>query len=74
MIQGSSADQTKKAMVDCYAEGLLPMLTVHDELCFNIESQEQADRIVEIMTTCVPNLNIPFEVDAAFVYNWGEVE
>ena len=74
LIQGSSADQTKKAMVDCYAEGLLPMLTVHDELCFNIESQEQADRIVEIMTTCVPNLNIPFEVDAAIVDNWGEVE
>lgn len=74
LIQGSSADQTKKAMVDCYAEGLLPMLTVHDELCFNIESQEQADRITEIMTTCVPNLNIPFEVDAAIVDNWGEVE
>ena len=74
LIQGSSADQTKKAMVDCYAEGLLPMLTVHDELCFNIESQEQADRIVKIMTTCVPNLNIPFEVDAAIVNNWGEVE
>ena len=74
LIQGSSADQTKKAMVDCYAEGLLPMLTVHDELCFNIESQEQADRIVKIMTTCVPNLNIPFEVDAAIVDNWGEVE
>ena len=74
LIQGSSADQTKKAMVDCYAEGLLPMLTVHDELCFNIESKEQADRITEIMTTCVPNLNIPFEVDAAIVDNWGEVE
>ena len=50
------------------------MLTVHDELCFNIESQEQADRIVEIMKTCVPNLNIPFEVDSAIVDNWGEVE
>jgi len=74
LIQGSSADQTKKAMVDCYKEGLLPMLTVHDELCFSIESKEQADRIVEIMTTCVPDLNVPFEVDMALVDNWGEVE
>jgi len=74
LIQGSSADQTKKAMVECYKEGLLPVLTVHDELCFNIESQEQADKIVEIMTTCVPNLNVPFEVDTAIVDNWGEVE
>ena len=38
LIQGSSADQTKKAMVDCHAEGLTPMLTVHDELCFSVES------------------------------------
>jgi DNA polymerase I-like protein with 3'-5' exonuclease and polymerase domains len=45
LIQGSAADQTKKAMLDCYNEGLTPMLTVHDELCFNIESQEQADKI-----------------------------
>jgi DNA polymerase I-like protein with 3'-5' exonuclease and polymerase domains len=74
LIQGSSADQTKKAMVDCYNEGLVPTLTVHDELCFNIESKEQADRIVEIMKTCVPELNVPFEVDMALVDNWGEVE
>ena len=49
------------------------MLTVHDELCFSVESKEQADRIVEIMTTCVPDLNVPFEVDAELGDNWGEV-
>jgi len=74
LIQGSSADQTKKAMVECYKEGLCPTLTVHDELCFNIESQAQADKIVEIMTTCVPNLKVPFEVDTALCNNWGEVD
>jgi len=74
LIQGSSADQTKRAMVECYKVGLCPTLTVHDELCFNIESQEQADKIVEIMTTCVPDLKIPFEVDTALCDNWGEVD
>ena len=74
LIQGSSADQTKRAMVECYKEGLCPTLTVHDELCFNIESQEQADKIVEIMTTCIPDLKIPFEVDTALCDNWGEVD
>ena len=74
LIQGSSADQTKKAMVDCYNEGLCPILTVHDELCFNIESKEQEDKVVEIMTTCIPDLNVPFEVDTAIVDNWGQVE
>ena len=74
LIQGSSADQTKKAMVECYKEGLCPMLTVHDELCFNVENQKQADKIVEIMTTCVPDLKVPFEVDTALCDNWGEVD
>jgi len=74
LIQGSSADQTKKAMVECYKEGLCPTLTVHDELCFNIENQKQADRIVEIMTTCIPELKVPFEVDMALCDNWGEVD
>ena len=74
LIQGSSADQTKKAMVECYKEGLCPILTVHDELCFNIENQKQADKIVEIMTTCIPDLKVPFEVDTALCDNWGEVD
>lgn len=73
LIQGSSADQTKKAMVDCYAEGLVPMLTVHDELCFSVQSEDEAERIKEIMETCVDNLNVPFEVDAELGDNWGEV-
>ena len=73
LIQGSSADQTKKAMVDCHAAGLTPTLTVHDELCFSIENQEQSDTIVDIMSNCIPNLNVPFEVDAELGNNWGEV-
>ena len=73
LIQGSSADQTKKAMVDCYAAGLCPMLTVHDELCFNIENEEQVDKIKEIMTTCVPDVRVPFDVDVELGDNWGQI-
>ena len=73
LIQGSSADQTKKAMVDCYEAGLSPMLTVHDELCFNIENTKQTNQIQEIMCNCIPELKIPFEVDVEMGQNWGEV-
>jgi len=73
LIQGSSADQTKKAMIDCYAEGFTPILTVHDELCFNVNSDEQAARISEIMSTCVKGLRVPFDVDVELGANWGEV-
>ncbi len=73
LIQGSAADQTKKAMLDCYNEGLTPMLTVHDELCFNIESQEQTARIKEIMETGVP-LKVPSKIDVDIKEDWGEIE
>ena len=72
LIQGSAADQTKKAMAECYKEGLVPLLTVHDELCFSISSEEQASRIKEIMETCV-DLSVPSKVDQELGDNWGEV-
>lgn len=72
LIQGSAADQTKKAMVECYKEGLVPLLTVHDELCFNVESESQAARIKEIMETCL-ELKVPSKVDQELGDNWGEV-
>jgi DNA polymerase I-like protein with 3'-5' exonuclease and polymerase domains len=79
LIQGSAADQTKKAMADCYAAGLVPLLTVHDELCFSVEGEEQAAQIKEIMETGLP-LKIPSKVDVdvpamrGLPNNWGEVE
>jgi len=72
LIQGSAADQTKKAMADCFSEGLIPLLTVHDELCFSVSSEDQASRIKEIMETCV-DLRVPSKVDQELGANWGEV-
>ena len=72
LIQGSAADQTKVAMAECYKEGLVPLLTVHDELCFNVESEEQASRITEIMETST-ELKVPSKVDQELGNNWGEV-
>ena len=72
LIQGSAADQTKQAMVGCHKEGLVPLLTVHDELCFNVESEKQAARIKEIMETC-SDLKVPSKVDQELGDNWGEV-
>ena len=80
LIQGSSADQTKKAMIDCYKAGYLPMLQVHDELCFSIDADESGnpneDQIVEIariMEGCV-EAKVPFKVDCSIADNWGQVD
>ena len=72
-FQCVTSNQTKKAMVDCYAAGLCPMLTVHDELCFNIQNEEEVEKIKDIMMNCVPDLKVPFDVDVELVNNWGEV-
>ena len=75
LIQGSAADQTKKAMADCYQEGFLPMLTVHDELCFSIENDEQVVRIKDLMENGLSDiLKVPSKVDDEITNNWGEVE
>lgn len=73
LIQGSAADQTKKAMVDCMREGLQPMLQIHDELCFNVESDAQAAKIREIMENGI-NLMVPSKVDQDLQTNWGDVD
>ena len=72
LIQGSAADQTKKAMLECYKAGYQPLLQVHDELCFSIKEGEEKD-IAEIMETCV-DLLVPSKVDVAIADNWGDVD
>jgi DNA polymerase I-like protein with 3'-5' exonuclease and polymerase domains len=42
LIQGSSADQTKKAMVECYKEGLCPTLTAFFIYTFLLNNREQS--------------------------------
>ena len=73
LIQGSAADQTKKAMLDCYQAGHTPMLTVHDELCFNIDGTEQANQIKELMENGV-ELKVPSKIDVDIQKDWGEIE
>ena len=71
LIQASAADQTKQAMKDCMDSGHWPMLTVHDELCFSIESDEQVAESRGLMENCVPALTIPSKVDVGIGENWG---
>ena len=74
LIQASAADQTKHAMKDCMDHGHWPMLTVHDELCFSIESDEQVTEIKDLMENCAPGLTIPSKVDVGLGANWGSAK
>ena len=74
LIQGSAADQTKQAMIDCYKAGYKPMLQIHDELCFSVNSEEDIKPIKQKMETAIENLKVPFSVDVALGKSWGEAK
>jgi DNA polymerase-1 len=74
LIQASAADQTKQAMRDCMDHGHWPMLTVHDELCFSIESDEQVVEIKSLMENCAPGLTIPSKIEVGLGDNWGSAK
>jgi len=71
LIQGSSADLTKKAMLECARMGHLPLLQIHDELCFSIKDQKDIEHIKSKMENCVEFL-VPMKVDVAIGENFGE--
>jgi DNA polymerase I-like protein with 3'-5' exonuclease and polymerase domains len=71
LIQGSAADQTKQAVVDCYKEGYLPMLQIHDELCFSIKDDNDVKIIKDKMENCI-KLKVPSLVDVALGKDFGE--
>jgi DNA polymerase I-like protein with 3'-5' exonuclease and polymerase domains len=73
LIQGSSADQTKQAMLACHEAGYLPILQLHDELCFNIMSMADAARIKKTMENCI-EFKVPFVVDTNLGESWGDIK
>ena len=75
LIQGSSADQTKQAMLSCAQAGYLPLLQIHDELCFNVSkfSTKDVQDIKKIMESCI-EFKIPFIVDTKIGDSWGEAK
>ena len=74
LIQGSAADQTKMAMIQCYKAGYKPLLQIHDELCFSIDKEEDIKHVKSIMENAVENLKVPSKVDIALGASWGEAK
>ena len=73
LIQGSAADMTKKSMVALYENGIIPHIQIHDEVDISIESDAQAENIIEIMESAV-ELKVPNKVDYEHGANWGEIK
>ena len=71
LIQGSAADQTKKAMLELDKEGYLPHIQVHDELDFSVANEKDKNKIKDIMENCV-ELAVPSKVDIECGTSWGD--
>jgi len=73
LIQGSSADQTKQSMLDCYEDGHLPMLQIHDELCFNVKDEKHAKQIQKKMQNAI-QFKVPSVVEYGLGESWGDAK
>jgi DNA polymerase I-like protein with 3'-5' exonuclease and polymerase domains len=79
-LQGSAADLMKKAMWQCYRDGVfdetgVPRLTVHDELDFSDPGgKDEAFREMKhIMEHALP-LSIPVKADGEIGPDWGHIQ
>ena len=73
LIQGSAADQTKKAMLALKDAGIIPQIQVHDELNLSIplDKKEEVIKIVkDLMENCM-ELRIPSKVEPKLGDSWG---
>jgi DNA polymerase I-like protein with 3'-5' exonuclease and polymerase domains len=71
LIQGSAADQIKKAMIDLWDAGMVPLVTVYDELGLSVAKKEIAQEAARMMESAV-ELRVPGKVDVALGHSWGE--
>lgn len=73
LVQGSAADQGKKALCETWRAGYMARIVVHDEQNNSVENEQEAAAIKDIMEHCVP-LRVPSLVDVYVVDNWGEAK
>jgi DNA polymerase I-like protein with 3'-5' exonuclease and polymerase domains len=73
LIQGSSADQTKEALVALDEAGHFLQLQVHDEIDGTVASVEEANAIADVMSN-IRKAEVPFRVDTEIGPSWGEAK
>ena len=70
LIQASAADMTKKAMVNLYESGHLPLIQIHDEIAMSVKTVADAKNIAKIMENALP-LSVPNLCDVEIGPSWG---
>lgn len=76
LIQGTSADQVKTAMVavDREEPTFFLQLQVHDELDGSSSDRAVSRRVSKLMRECMGATKVPFRVDEEIGPNWGDIK
>lgn len=69
LIQGSAADQSKLALVECYKAGMDIRLPVHDEINAMIATEKEGKQLAEIMEHVI-ELKVPTVADLDIGRTW----
>ena len=70
LIQASAADMTKKAMINIYKTGRIPLIQIHDEIAMSVKDENDEKKIAQMMETAV-DLEVPSKWDVEIGPDWG---
>lgn len=70
VVQGSAAEQMKKALVSLHAERIPLLVTLYDEIGASLVSEEQARLIKEVTENAIP-FNVPHHMEYKLMESWG---
>lgn len=75
-IQGSAAEVMKLAMIEIRKKGLLPLLTVHDELLFEcpVDMKDVYSHVIKSTMESVVRIDVPLIADVGTGNNWKEAK
>ena len=73
LVQASAADQVKAAMAAVYEAGYIPLVQVHDELAFSVDTLEEARYLEKLMIEAI-ELVVPSKCDIELGPSWGEAK
>lgn len=73
IVQGSAADQMKKAMLEVRRQGFKMLITLYDETGTSVKRPEDGKVIKEIMESAI-HFEVPHYVPPAIGPNWGDTK
>jgi len=71
LIQGSASDQCKIALTKLHEQGIVPKITIHDEVCASGD-EDTMRTIIDCMENAVET-KVPFKVEASMGDTWGGI-